>query len=203
MAAKSSGSADLREVLVDWILERVFLSDASLIRSEAAFAERLEQGKPGLITMANEACAQLVQVLDLYHQLRKSLSHVSQVNWMAAVSDLKQQLDRLVYQGFLNGMTPQRFADYQRYLKAMQLRLDKLAHAAPRDRQLMREMEDCYQRWLERQQAIENKGKVDIRLEEIRWMLEELRISLFAQQVKTAYPVSVKRINKRWNELGL
>ena len=57
--------------------------------------------------------------------------------------------------------------------------------------------------WLERWRAASDKGVTDERLEEIRWMLEELRISLFAQELKTAYPVSAKRIRKRWRELGL
>ena len=64
-------------------------------------------------------------------------------------------------------------------------------------------MAPLMERWQERQQAMQKKGRVDERLEEIRWMLEELRVSLFAQEVKTAYPVSVKRIEKRWKELGL
>jgi ATP-dependent helicase HrpA len=64
-------------------------------------------------------------------------------------------------------------------------------------------MASLQQRWLERQELARNKGRIDERLEEIGWMLQELRISLFAQEVKTAYPVSVKRIEKHWKELGL
>ena len=54
-----------------------------------------------------------------------------------------------------------------------------------------------------RDRAARDKGLVDLRLQQIRWQLEELRISLFAQEVKTAFPVSLKRLQKRWEELGL
>ena len=67
----------------------------------------------------------------------------------------------------------------------------------------MREMAPLQQKWQERAAAAREAGRRDPRLEEIRWMLEELRVSLFAQQIGTAYPVSVKRIEARWKELGL
>ena len=195
--------SDLEDVLVDWILVRVFLDQAHLVRTEKQFQQRLNDGRPALMTVANQSCEKLGQVLLLYQQLRKALSQVKQINWMASVADMKQQLDELIYQGFLEGMTEQRFKDYLRYLKAMQLRLDKLVHAAARDQKLMREMSDLQSHLLERQTLLRQKERYDDRVDEIRWMLEELRISLFAQEIKTAYPVSVKRIAKRWKELGL
>jgi ATP-dependent helicase HrpA len=83
------------------------------------------------------------------------------------------------------------------------LRLDKLPSASARDMQLTRELAELVSRLRERQELARSKGRIDERLEEIRWMLEELRVSFFAQEVRTAYPVSVKRIEKRWKELGL
>lgn len=201
-AAKKMAT-DLQDVLVDWTLSQVFLSGDDIIRTEQVFNQKLEAGRQQIMTVANESCQRLGEILEQYQQLRKALSQVKQINWMASVSDMKQQLDRLVYQGFLENMTEQRFRDYLRYLKALQLRLDKLVHAPGRDQQLMREMSKQQERWQERQQIADKKGRVDDRLEEIRWMLEELRISLFAQEVKTAFPISVKRIEKRWKELGL
>ena len=96
-----------------------------------------------------------------------------------------------------------RLRQYLRYLKAIQVRLDKLAMAATRDEQLMQEMKGLQDEWLVREQQSRQRVSPDPRLEEIRWMLEELRVSLFAQALKTAYPVSVKRIRKRWEDLGL
>ncbi len=203
LTSAGSNNTDLQEVLVDWILSQVFLSGDNGIRNQATFNQVLESGKQDIMAVANDSCQRLGMILDQYQKLRKSLSQVKQINWMASVADMKKQLDGLVYQGFLATMTEQRFKDYLRYLKAMQLRLEKLAHAASRDQQLLREMGRVQERWQERQELAAKKGRVDERLEEIRWMLEELRISLFAQEVKTAFPISVKRIEKRWKELGL
>ena len=200
---KTQQKTDLQDVLVDWILSQVFLSADDKIRTESTFEKTLESGRNQIMTVANDSCQKLAEILNLYQQLRKSLGQVKQINWMASVADMKQQLDRLIYQGFLDIMTESRFKDYLRYLKALDIRLQKLQHAAAKDQQLMREMHPVYERWLERQLLAEKKGRIDERLEEIRWMLEELRVSLFAQQLKTAFPVSVKRIEKRWKDLGL
>jgi ATP-dependent helicase HrpA len=93
--------------------------------------------------------------------------------------------------------------DYPRFLEALETRLEKLRHAAGKDQQRMREMAPLLKKWQERSAVAREAGRYDTRLEQIRWMLEELRISLFAQQLGTAYPVSVKRIEARWRELGL
>jgi ATP-dependent helicase HrpA len=193
---------ELQQVLVDWILQRVFIEGRD-IRSEPDFDAALEEGRQQLMLVANESCRLLGEVLDKYQQLRKRIDSVSQINWMMSVGDIRQQLDGLVYHGFLQDMTESRFRDYLRYLKAMQLRLDKLPSASARDMQLTRELAELVSRLRERQELARSKGRIDERLEEIRWMLEELRVSFFAQEVRTAYPVSVKRIEKRWKELGL
>jgi len=67
----------------------------------------------------------------------------------------------------------------------------------------MQEMEEIQRLWLERDRQALAQGRFDPRLEEIRWLIEELRVSLFAQEIRTALPVSVKRLTRRWEELGL
>jgi ATP-dependent helicase HrpA len=142
-------------------------------------------------------------ILEHYQKLRKTLAGIRQINWLASTQDMQWQLERLVFQGFLQ-MTPwERLQQYPRYLKALSSRLQKLQNAALRDQQLLYELQPQQDDWLERWKAASEKGVEDSRLEEIRWMLEEFRISLFAQELKTAYPVSAKRIKKRWRELGL
>jgi ATP-dependent helicase HrpA len=95
-------------------------------------------------------------------------------------------------------------AQYGRYLKAIEMRVEKLqAGGQARDAQGMREKAAIEEKWLLRDQQAREKGLFDERLDEIRWQLEELAISLFAQEVKTLYPISVKRIERRWKELGL
>ena len=135
--------------------------------------------------------------------LRGRLGAIHQVNWLDSVRDIRAQLDALVFRGFLQEVPFEHLKEYPRYLKAAEQRVEKLHHAAGRDQQRMAEMAEIQSRWRERSRAAESAGRRDGRLEEIRWMLEELRVSLFAQQLGTAYPVSVKRIQGRWRELGL
>jgi ATP-dependent helicase HrpA len=87
-----------------------------------------------------------------------------------------------------------------RYLKAVTLRLDKLKADPARDVAHLAELRPLEQRWLRR--LSELKGSADARLDEYRWLLEELRVSLFAQELRTPQPVSAKRLDKAWAQLS-
>ncbi|MEN9419327.1 MAG: ATP-dependent helicase HrpA, partial [Pseudomonadota bacterium] len=87
-----------------------------------------------------------------------------------------------------------------RYLKAVTLRLDKWRSDPARDAARVSELRPLEQRWLRR--VAELKGAPDTRLDEYRWMLEELRVSLFAQELRTPQPVSAKRLDKVWSQLS-
>ncbi len=193
----------LADQLVALIVDLTFLVDRPDIRDPAAFEARIEQCKGELMTQANAACKRVGDLLTAYQKVRKRLAGITQINWLESLNDMRAQLDRLVYQGFLQQVSYARLADYPRYLKALGARIEKLAHAAGRDQQLLRELRPLLDEWQTRDAQVRAKGQVDPRLEEIRWMLEEWRVSLFAQELKTAYPVSEKRIRKRWQALGL
>jgi len=119
------------------------------------------------------------------------------------VMDMREQLDELVFRGFLQQIPYEHLKDYPRYLKALAMRAERLSLAAGKDLQRLRELAPFYARWKERVKAAREAERRDPRLDEIRWMLEELRVSFFAQQLGTAYPVSLKRIETRWKQLGL
>ena len=87
-----------------------------------------------------------------------------------------------------------------RYLKAVTLRLDKLRADPQRDAQRLAELRPLEQRYT--RQLAERRGAADARLDEFRWLLEELRVSLFAQELRTPQPVSVKRLEKAWSQLA-
>ncbi len=194
---------DLENELVALIVDITFLDGMPEIRDQAAFRARIEQQRGSLMTHAAEVLALVQQILQHYQQVRKGLAATTQINWMASVTDMRQQLDRLLFRGFLQ-CTPYRcLQHFPRYLKALQLRLEKLNHAAARDRQLLQEMQGLYGQWQQWDEKTRKSGNLDGRIEELRWMFEELRVSLFAQELGTAHPVSLKRIEKRWKELGL
>ena len=194
---------DLADELVARILDLTFLEDMPAIRDQQTFEQRFAERKPQLFSTANAVCSLIDGVLTSYQTLRKRLSNITQVNWMPSVIDIHGQLDALVFRGFPQSVPFEHLKEYPRYLKALAQRIDRLAHAPDRDRAWMREMTEIESRWRERAEAVRAAGRQDSRLDEIRWLLEELRVSLFAQQLGTSGPVSVKRIQARWKELGL
>jgi ATP-dependent helicase HrpA len=193
----------LEDELVFYIVDRTFLNGEEEIREQTEFEKRLECKGGDLMTIAGLVCRQVGEILGDYQQVRKRLAETTQINWLASVKDMQQQLDRLIYQGFLQQTPEEQLTEMPRYLRAIQLRLEKLPHAATRDQQRVREMAEAYGRWQEWDRRCRENGRVDERIEEMRWRFEELRVSLFAQELGTAYPVSLKRIDKRWREMGL
>ena len=201
--AAADESADLLDDMLALAFERAFLDDAWSIRDRAVFEQCRARGRPRLGPALLEIGELVGEILSAAHEVRTGLAATTQANWRASVDDMRAQLDRLVYRGFLHEIEWSQLTRLPRYLKALALRLEKLPSAAARDRQRMQEMADIHTQWLRRHTEMLQKGAFDPRLDEIRWLLEELRISLFAQSLKTALPVSVKRIRKRWEALGL
>jgi ATP-dependent helicase HrpA len=121
--------------------------------------------------------------------------------WVEALTDIRNQLTQMIYPGFLNQTPPEWLPHLPRYLKAIAMRLNKLRQAPDKDRQrcgdIMRLWENCKQQ-LERNTERERHDPDLIRF---RWLLEELRVSQFAQELKTVTPVSVKRLEEQWKRL--
>jgi ATP-dependent helicase HrpA len=114
--------------------------------------------------------------------------------------DVTAQLQRLVPKRFVAGTPWLQMQHCPRYLKGVVMRLDKLRGDPARDAQRLAELRPLEQRYLRR--LAELKGQTDARLDDFRWQLEELRISLFAQELRTPQPVSVKRLEKTWAQLS-
>ena len=193
----------IEDELVFLAVDLTFLEDRPDVRDGEAFARRVADCKAGLAEMSGVAAERVGRILDRYQEARKALSAITAVNWLPSLRDMQQQLDGLVYQGFLQQVSWERLQHFPRYLAAVSARAEKLAHAAARDRKLMDEMQPLYADWQSRYRASLERGERDPRLEEVRWLFEELRVSLFAQELGTAHPVSMKRIHKRWEALGL
>jgi ATP-dependent helicase HrpA len=192
---------ELRDDLINAIVGRAFLGDDHLPRNQSAFASCVEKGKNRLLLVANELSAVVGQILEAYHQVGKMLNRDIPLGWQEAVADIHEQLHSLVYKGFIARTPYDQLEQIPRYLRGIEARLQKLKHAPDRDRQRRSEMAQLWENY-KRQVAINvNKGINDPELDNFRWLLEELRISLFAQELKTALPVSVKRLESRWAKL--
>jgi ATP-dependent helicase HrpA len=114
--------------------------------------------------------------------------------------DIGAQLQRLCGKRFIVDTPWEALQHLPRYLKAIQMRLDKLKSDPARDAARLAELRPLEQRYLRR--LAELKGAVDPRLDEYRWLVEELRVSFFAQTLRTPQPVSAKRLDKAWAQLN-
>ncbi len=197
------GKGGLEAELIALIVDRTFINEQPAVNSQAEFQQRIAEQKSQLLTIANEVVELTRTILDLYQPLRKKIDAANQINWLNSLGDIKQQLAGLVYQGFLARVPFGQLKAYPRYLKAVAIRLDKLGHALARDQENHRLMQPLYEQWQRRVSSAAQQGCEDSRLEELRWAFEELRVSLYAQELKTAFPISVKRIERRWEALGL
>ncbi|HSV70734.1 MAG TPA: ATP-dependent RNA helicase HrpA [Methylibium sp.] len=191
------GSAEeLRDQVIAVALDRAFLADP-LPTDAAAFAKRVDEGRARLNLIAQEVARQAAAVLAEQAIAARKLKDARPAKEVA--DDVAAQLARLVTKRFLTDTPWPALQHLPRYLKAVTLRLDKWRADPARDAQRLAELRPLEQRWLRR--LGERKGGADARLDEFRWLLEELRVSLFAQELRTPQPVSGKRLLKAWEAL--
>jgi len=191
------GSADeLREQVIGLAIDRAFLADP-LPTDAATFRRRVDEGRGRLTLIANEiartAHAVLVDHAAAVRKLKDSRAPKE------VSDDIEAQLARLVPKRFLQTTPWAQLAHLPRYLKGVVMRLDKWRADPARDAARLVELRPIEQRYL--RTVAERKGVRDARLEEFRWLLEELRISLFAQELRTPQPVSAKRLDKSWAQM--
>jgi ATP-dependent helicase HrpA len=139
---------------------------------------------------------QVEQVLAHARAVDKQISRASSPALLAALSDVRGQLEALVHPGFITETGAKRLPDLVRYLRGMEQRLDKIGANAMRDRSGMAIVQNLTEEYQKHLRAVPTGKYPSPELLEVRWMLEELRISLFAQTIGTPYPVSEKRIRK-------
>jgi ATP-dependent helicase HrpA len=139
---------------------------------------------------------QVEQVLGHARTVDKQISRASSPALLAALSDVRGQLEGLIHPGFITETGAKRLPDLDRYLRGMEQRLEKIGANAMRDRSGMAIVQTLTDEYQQRLRAIPAGKYPSPELLEVRWMLEELRISLFAQTIGTPYPVSEKRIRK-------
>ena len=192
------GTADeLRQQIIEVALDRAFLMDP-LPSDELSFKKRIDEGRGRLTLIANEVARLAGVILIEFAVATRKIKDTK--NAPEATADCAQQLQRLVPKRFL-ALTPwTQLQHYARYLKAIVLRLEKWRADPARDGAKLLELKPQEQRYW--RLVAERKGAVDDRMLEFRWLLEELRVSFFAQELRTPQPVSVKRLDKAWTQLN-
>ena len=187
---------ELRAQIIDLGIERAFLQE-TLPTDAAAFQRRLDEGRARLTLITQEVARLAAAILSEYAlALRKIRDNKQSAE---AVADASQQLQRLMPQRFLAQTPWARLQHFGRYLKAIVMRLDKVRADPARDAARLAELRPLETRYW--RLLAKRKGAVDARMEEFRWLLEELRVGFFAQELRTPQPVSVKRLDKAWQQV--
>ncbi len=187
---------ELREQIILAGLERACMQDPLPTNGEE-FNRRRDEGKSRLNLLVNEIARLASQILSEYYTLPKKLQGVKA--HAQAAADMQAQLQALVGKRFIAETPYAQLVHFPRYLKAIGVRLDKLRADPARDARLMSEWAQVATPW---QRALKDRQKsADPRMQEFRWLLEELRVSLHAQELRTPMPVSVKRLQKVWESM--
>jgi ATP-dependent helicase HrpA len=189
---------ELRAQVIDVAVDRAFLADP-LPTDARSFKTRVDEGRARLNLIAAEVARQAGVVLAEHATALRKLKDSKPPREVA--DDVAAQLQRLVGKRFL-ATTPWPVLQHlPRYLKAVTLRLDKLRADPARDATRLAELRPLEQRWVRK--LADLRGAPHARLDEYRWLLEELRVSLFAQELRTPQPVSSKRLDKAWSQIEL
>jgi ATP-dependent helicase HrpA len=191
------GFEDLRDQVVTAALDRTCLVEP-WPKDRAAFVARKDEARGKLTLIAQEIARLLATIVQEAAPIARRLNGLKA--FPAVVADVEQQLARLFARRFIVTTPASALAHYPRYLRAIATRLDKLKNDPARDAARMNELAVLQTPYLRELAA--RKGVADARLDEFRWLLEELRVSLFAQELRTPMPVSVKRLQKVWDNLS-
>ncbi len=192
---------------VDALVEDILLAsldscildgEAQLPRDGAALASLAEKRRGDWAAHAERLARLTLEILKHWHGLQKRFKGKIDLAQAVALNDIKAQLANLVYPRFVRETPAEWLKEYPRYLKAIEQRFEKIGAQLQRDRVWSGELAGYWEQYQARLHKHQQEGKRDPELALYRWMLEEYRVSLWAQQLGTKMPVSDKRLNKQW-----
>ncbi len=190
----------LKEDMLNAITDRAFIGDDALPRNEQEFMLQKQRARTRLPAVT-EAVARMTQ--KIVNECQPLIAHLSSAS--AATGrlsrELNQQLANLIYPGFFSATPWERLQHLPRYLQGMTMRLNKYPGNPERDGRHGPAVAALWNQYEQRLEKHRKAGINDPNLAEFRWQIEELRISLFAQELKTPYPISVKRLQKSWEKV--
>jgi ATP-dependent helicase HrpA len=184
---------EMRVDIVEAALREQFAALDPDVRTRVAFEHARETIARQLFPLAIEHLALAETIIDAHAELRPLLQPPLLGFARANYDDLEEQLRELLAPGFLRDVGRARLAQFPRYLKAMKLRAERLRQDPARDQARMLGVQLYWREYLKLRAA---RGGDDAPLDELRWLVEELRVSTFAQEIRTAEPVSPKRLAK-------
>lgn len=189
---------DLVEQILNLAVERAFMSEELPINAEQ-FNQRLQAGKPRLALIAQEIARHTLNALLANADLQKKLAQAKAAS-PSAYADIQTQLQALIFPKFISEIPYAQLVHLPRYLKAIAMRIDKLRSNPSRDAQCQKDWESVARPWQKLLQGQRGSASYalseDQGLQDFRWQLEELRVALYAQELKTPTPMSLKRLEK-------
>ena len=191
---------DLLEDLLFATFGQTFFAD-SLVFDKAAFDKSLKEKRSGLVNCAQMLEKLLRAIIEEDYEVRQWLDKLADKKPLEfALADVRAQRQALLVAHFPDRVDYQHLQHFPRYLKAMAQRLSRLGGQLDKNRQVMAELETLTERWQQMQKRYPDSGSLPL-MQEYRWMLEEYRVSQFAQQLKTPKPVSIKRLDTLWQTI--
>jgi ATP-dependent helicase HrpA len=170
-------------------------------RTKIDYEQRLSSRLSELVGTANRIETNFLSIAKEFANIQKALRTANGLTQLPLQKAIREQLAALIGDDFPAGITPQWLAEYPRYLKAISLRLERFAANPAKDAEMERELQGWWNKYLARKAEFARRQSSMAGIQEFRWLLEEYRVSLFAQQLGTKVPVSGKRLEKFWQTL--
>ncbi|WP_419535253.1 ATP-dependent RNA helicase HrpA [Endozoicomonas sp.] len=202
LATNLMNQNQLEDDLQSLIISGVYLNnDNELPRNRESFLELLEKHKGDIVPFAEKVDPIINDVFRIAQGISRQLKGKISFDRALALADIKQHVQRLLQPGFMTSAGMEWLSHYPRYFKSIEVRLEKLAAQVNRDRAWTEELTSLQQKYEKRREAHSQHKVIDPNLQQFYWMIEEYRVSLFAQQLGTRFPVSDKRLRKLWEEV--
>ena len=182
------------------VADRAYVGDDPLPRDRDAFVAQVKRARARLSAVFDALVDATSAIAAAQYALSQKIAAVPATQRMLA-AEAKAQRDALVYPGFLSATPWARLSHVPRFLEALSRRIDRYPQNPERDRRHAVQVGAWWSRYRERAEAERRAGGVSAALDDFRWLLEELRVSLFAQELRTSVPVSHKRVEKAWQAL--
>jgi ATP-dependent helicase HrpA len=199
----SSDQCDsLKQDLVHFIADQAFLGTKDPIRATAEFMARKANGARALMAIAEEACVGVSCIFTEYRRVKQKCGRFPTLQETDTFSDVDSQLNHLVYRGFLRDIDFTQLGDLLRYLRALGMRIERLEQGVAKDARKMNAVRPFWNAYLTYVKRHSVTRIMDPEVTKFRWMIEELRVSLFAQELGTGGPISVKRLEGQWDRIN-
>jgi ATP-dependent helicase HrpA len=193
---------DLRESIISQTFEQVFLQDLSVLpRDSKTFQLFLDKGRAKVVKAGQSIAEQVLEALQSYAELQHKLAGVKAAALTPVVQDIQQHMQHLIYPDFVQHTPAQWLSHLPRFIQATLLRLEKAGQNLKQDQTNTATLQLFLQQYQQEKEQRETHNEDISELVEFRWLLEELRVSLFAQSLRTSIPISIKRAEKHWSSL--